>query len=290
MYYGMYLNSKNLTINNFVINDNNGIPLNKGLILDDVGKAVVNNLTVNNSMVCLYVHRSEDNFINSNVEINNSNLLNNICSSFNVLDNNVLGSMIVNNEYKGLIADNFLYSLNKNYQVIFNGGNKLNCVVASGSDTNTYVSVDNTRNKELASYTYDEINYDNLTDTTQNVNNGTVDVVRKYKGVTTIEEGSSVDDDIAFTKEMDLSGNTTCASEDDTITKIENGKILGIKEGITTIKGVRDGGTTYEIEVIVIKNPKTNSIIYVGIGIILILILSTVLYSVYRIKLIVNND
>ena len=111
-----------------------------------------------------------------------------------------------------------------------------------------------------------------------------------YKGKVTIEEGSSVDDYSAFIEEIDLSGKFTWTSEDNSIAKIENGKILGLKEGITTIKIVKEDGTTYEIEVTVIKNPKTNSMIYVGIGIILILILSTVLYSVYRIKLIINRD
>ena len=111
-----------------------------------------------------------------------------------------------------------------------------------------------------------------------------------YKGKVTIEEGSSVDDDSAFTEEVDLNGNIVWTSEDDSISKIKDGRILGLKEGITTIKGVRDDGTTYEIEVTVIKNPETNSMIYIGFGIILILILSTVLYSIYRIKLIVNKD
>ena len=111
-----------------------------------------------------------------------------------------------------------------------------------------------------------------------------------YKGTVTIEEGSSVDDYSAFIEELDLNGKFTWTSEDNSIAKIENGKILGLKEGITTIKIVKEDGTTYEIEVTVIKNPKTNSMIYVGFGIILILILSTVLYSVYRIKLIINKD
>lgn len=116
--------------------------------------------------------------------------------------------------------------MKKNYQVVFNSGNKLNCAVASGTNTNTYVSGDNTWNKEPLSYTYDEINYDNLKDTTQNVNKGTVDVGKKYKGTVTIEEGSSVDDETAFLEELNLNG-VTWKVEDESISKIENGKIIG---------------------------------------------------------------
>ena len=105
-----------------------------------------------------------------------------------------------------------------------------------------------------------------------------------YKGTVTIEEGSSVDDATAFTEKLDLS-NVTWTSNDENIARIENGKIIGISEGATTITGVSsDGLTTYLIIVNVIKNPVTNSMIYVGIGLILILVLGTALYTVYRIK------
>ena len=288
-YLGMYLKSRDLTINNLNINDNGGIPLNKGLVLDNVGNATINNLTVNNSVVGLYVHRNEDNIVNSNIEVNNSNLVNNTCSSFNILDDYSFGGILVTNKDKGLIAYNLPYFLKKNYQVVFNSGNKLNCAVASGTDTNTFVSGDNVWSKTPNSYTYDEINYDNLTDTTQNVNKGTVDVGKKYKGTVTIEVGSSVDDVTAFLEKLDLSG-VTWTSKDESISKIDNGKILGIKEGTTTITGVSsDGLTTYEIEVNVIKNPVTNSSVYIGIGIVLILLLGTALYTVYRIKSIANQ-
>ena len=111
-----------------------------------------------------------------------------------------------------------------------------------------------------------------------------------YKGTVTIEEGSSVDDVTAFEEELNLDG-VTWTSEDESIARIENGKILGLKEGTTTITGVSsDGLTNYLIEVNVIKNPVTNSMIYVGIGVILILVLGTVLYAVYRIKTIVKED
>ena len=105
-----------------------------------------------------------------------------------------------------------------------------------------------------------------------------------YKGTVTIEEGSSVDDNTAFEEELNLDG-VTWTSNDESIARIENGKILGLKEGTTTITGVSsDGLTTYEIVVNVIKNPVTNSMIYVGIGVILILVLGTALYTIYRIK------
>ena len=111
-----------------------------------------------------------------------------------------------------------------------------------------------------------------------------------YKGTVTIEEGSSVDDVTAFEENLNLDG-VTWTSYDEAIARIENGKILGLKEGTTTITGVSsDGLTTYEIVVNVIKNPVTNSMIYVGIGVILILVLGTALYTVYRIKTIVKED
>ena len=103
-----------------------------------------------------------------------------------------------------------------------------------------------------------------------------------YKGKVTIEEGSSVDDDRAFTEEVDLSGNITWTSEDESVAKIEDGRILGRKEGITTIHGVRDDGTTYEIEVTVIKNPITISSTYIAIGLVVIIVVATILYLYYR--------
>ena len=111
-----------------------------------------------------------------------------------------------------------------------------------------------------------------------------------YKGTVTIEEGSSIDNVTAFEETLNLNG-VAWTSNDESIARIENGKILGIKEGTTNITGVSsDGLTTYEIVVNVINNPVTNSMIYVGIGIILILVLGTALYTVYRIKTIVKED
>ena len=292
-YSGIYLiGSDNVEINNLTINSN-GSMLAKGLVLDDVRSASINNLTVNNSEVGLYVHRTigdnDHSTINSEIEVNNSNLLNNTCSSFNILDDEWF-EIITDNKYSGLIAYNLPFTSKKSYQVVFNKNNLLNCAVASGTDTNTYVSGENTWEEEPISYTYDEIDYDNLTNTVQNVNNGTVDVVKNYKGTVTIEEGSSVDDDTAFEEELNLDG-VTWTSNDESIARIENGKILGLKEGTTTITGVSsDGLTTYEIVVNVVKNPVTNSMIYVGIGVILILVLGTALYTVYRIKTIVKED
>ena len=284
---GLFLRATNVDINNLTINSN--YHLNKGLSIDNTENATINNLTVNNSEIGLYVHRKINDNINSSVTVNNSNLLDNTCSSFNILDDNdeIKIGVMLNDKY--LIAYNLPYSLKKNYQVVFNSGNKLNCAVASGTDTNTFISGDNVWSKTPNSYTYDEINYDNLTDTTQNVNKGTVDVGKKYKGTVTIEVGSSVDDVTAFLEKLDLSG-VTWTVKDESISKIENGKILGIKEGTTTITGVSsDGLTTYEIEVNVIKNPTTSSIMYVGIGVILILVLGTILYIVYRIKIVVED-
>ena len=269
----LYIYSENNYINNLTINSN--YHLNKGLFIDNTKKTVINGLTVNNSEIGLYVHREKEvyNDIDSSVKIDNSDLSNNTCSSFNVFDNNKEVNLLP-------IANR----TNKYYQVVFNSGNKLNCAVASGTDTNTFVSGDNTWSKTPNSYTYDEINYDNLTDTTQNVNKGTVDVGKKYKGTVTIEVGSSVDGVTAFLEELDLNG-VTWTVKDESISKIENGKILGIKEGITTITGVSsDGLTTYEIEVNVIKNPVTNSSIYVIIGLIIIVMLGTIVSIYYKKK------
>ena len=108
-----------------------------------------------------------------------------------------------------------------------------------------------------------------------------VDSTNSYKGKVTIEVGSSVDDNIAFEEALDLS-NVTWTSKDESIAKIENGKIIGLKNGTIVITGVGSDGTTYEIEVTVISNPVTNSALYIGIGIALILIFSTCLYIFYR--------
>ena len=115
-------------------------------------------------------------------------------------------------------------------------------------------------------------------------------VENNYKGAATIESEESININDAFEEEVDLS-NVTWTSEDDSIARIENGKILGLKEGRTKITGVSsDGLTSYEIDVTVIKNPVTNSMTYIGIGLILILVLGTALFTVYRIKVIVNDD
>ena len=110
-----------------------------------------------------------------------------------------------------------------------------------------------------------------------------------YKGKVTIEVGSSVDDIKAFEETLDLS-NVTWTVKDPSIAKIENGKIIGLKNGTTVITGVDANGTTYEIEVTVISNPVTNSAVYIGIGIILILILGTGVYITYRIKNVVDKE
>ena len=110
-----------------------------------------------------------------------------------------------------------------------------------------------------------------------------VEPTNSYKGKVTIEVGSSADDITAFEEEIDLS-NVTWTVKDESVAKIENGKIIGLKNGTTIITGVGSDGTSYEIEVTVISNPVTSSVLYIGIGIILILILGTGAYITYRIR------
>ena len=110
-----------------------------------------------------------------------------------------------------------------------------------------------------------------------------VEPTNSYKGKVTIEVGSSVDDVTAFEEKLDLSG-VTWTVKDESIAKIENGKIIGLKNGTTVITGVGSDGTSYEIEVTVISNPVTSSVLYIGIGLILILILGTGTYIIYRKK------
>ncbi len=87
----------------------------------------------------------------------------------------------------------------------------------------------------------------------------------------------------AFDKDVDLSKEIIWTSKDDTISIIDLDKILGLKEGNTTITGISsDGLNEYEIEVTVIKNPVTNSSIYITIGICVILILGTIIYVIYK--------
>ena len=110
-----------------------------------------------------------------------------------------------------------------------------------------------------------------------------------YKGKITIEVGSSVDDISAFEEALNLSG-VTWTVRDESIVKIENGKIIGLKNGTTVITGVGSDGTSYEIEVTVISNPVTSSVLYIGIGLVLILILGTGAYITYRIKRVVKDN
>ena len=116
-----------------------------------------------------------------------------------------------------------------------------------------------------------------------------VEATNSYKGKLTIEVGSSIDDIKAFEDNLDLSG-VTWTVKDESIAKIENGKIIGLKNGTTVITGVGSDGTSYEIEVTVISNPTTNSVLYIGIGLILILILGTGAYITYRIKNVVDKE
>lgn len=263
-----YISKSNIKINGLTINNKNKVRY--GLILDEIINANINNLTVNNTDVGLYVHRHNDNPLQSSIIVNNSNLSNNTCSSFNVLDDNHFDYIPMSNIN------------NKNYQLLFQDNNSLNCAVASGTDTNTYISSSNNLSGPLTSYTSDKINYDNLTNTIQNINNGTVDFVTKYKGVITIEQGSSSLVESAFDDNVELSSNITWKSEDESVSIVDKDNILGLKEGQTTITGVSsDGLSEYEIEVTVIKNPTTNSMVYITVGICIILILGTITYIVY---------
>ena len=106
-----------------------------------------------------------------------------------------------------------------------------------------------------------------------------------YEGVITIEEGSSSDIPPAFQEDVPLDIDITWTSDDESISKIEDNKILGLKEGQTIIRGVSsDGLSNYLIKVTVIKNPVTMSNIYLVMGITLILGLATITYGVYRRK------
>ncbi len=106
-----------------------------------------------------------------------------------------------------------------------------------------------------------------------------------YEGVITIEEGSNSDIPPAFQEDVPLDIDITWTSDDESISKIEDNKILGLKEGQTIIRGVSsDGLTNYIIRVTVIKNPVTMSNIYLVMGITLILGLATITYGVYRRK------
>ena len=116
-----------------------------------------------------------------------------------------------------------------------------------------------------------------------------VEPTNSYKGKVTIEVGSSIDDIKAFEDNLDLSG-VTWTVKDESIAKIENGKIIGLKNGTTVITGVGSDVTTYEIEVTVISNPVTSSALYIGIGLILILVLGTGAYITYRIKNVVKDN
>ena len=116
-----------------------------------------------------------------------------------------------------------------------------------------------------------------------------VEPTNSYKGKVTIEVGSSIDDIKAFEDNLDLSG-VTWTVKDESIAKIENGKIIGLNNGTTVITGVGSDGTTYEIEVTVISNPVTSSSLYIGIGLILILVLGTGAYITYRIKNVVKDN
>ncbi len=105
----------------------------------------------------------------------------------------------------------------------------------------------------------------------------------KYEGMITIEEGNNSDIPPAFKEDVPLDKEIIWTSDDETISKIENNKILGLKEGQTIIRGISsDGLSSYEIKVTVLKNPETISTIYIATGITIILILGTITYVIYQ--------
>ena len=116
-----------------------------------------------------------------------------------------------------------------------------------------------------------------------------VEPTNSYKGKVTIEVGSSIDDIKAFEENLDLSG-VTWTVEDSSIAKIENGKIIGLKNGTTVITGVGSDGTSYEIEVTVISNPITSSAVYIVIGLILVLLLGTGIYVTYKVNNVIDKE
>lgn len=105
-----------------------------------------------------------------------------------------------------------------------------------------------------------------------------------YQGIVTIEEGSRIEANEAFQEDINLPNDISWTIDDSSIASIENNIITGLKEGTTTAMGVGSDGTTYEIEIIVIKNPATSNILYIGFGVLFLLILGTILYIVYRKK------
>ena len=116
-----------------------------------------------------------------------------------------------------------------------------------------------------------------------------VEPTNSYKGKVTIEVGSSIDDIKAFEENLDLS-NVAWTVKDSYIAKIENGKIIGLKNGTTVITGVGSDGTSYEIEVTVISNPITSSAVYIVIGLILVLLLGTGIYVTYKVNNVIDKE
>ena len=106
----------------------------------------------------------------------------------------------------------------------------------------------------------------------------------RYNGVITIEVNDNTDLLNAFDN-INIPEGVIWMSDDSSIAIVENGKIVGLRDGQTIIRGVSsDGLTIYEIKVTVLKNPVTMSSIYVIIGLGMIIGLGTVLYLYYRKK------
>ncbi len=125
------------------------------------------------------------------------------------------------------------------------------------------------------------------------VGDGTVDnhyeleeiTTNRYRKTITVEEGSQFDITTVFEEESNLCYDISWSIQDETIARIENNKIVVLQEGTTIITGTCENGlVTYEIELIVINNPITNSMSYILIGIVFIVIIGTITYIVYKKK------
>ena len=123
-------------------------------------------------------------------------------------------------------------------------------------------------------YTLENIN--SYKENTTEKNNG-------YKEKITIKKGNKLDINKVFDKEIDLNDKITWISYDESIARIENGKILGLEEGTTTITGIDEDGTTYEIETTIIDEFLSINDIYIILGVVLIIIVITI-YLCYKNK------
>ena len=258
--FGFY-EIKSLNVDGLKINYTSNTLASAGLELRDINTGIINNLDVNNSKYGI-------GGVNlSKVIVKNSNLVNNnTCSAY------------LGNEAKYLPYANSL-----NYNLIFETGNKLNCATASGKDNNILITAENNFVKDPNPVTDDNsCNYGGSFDgLLLGCSYGKVDLLKKYIGVITVLEGESDKLEKAFDKDVPLSSDIKWSSNDGTISIISDGLVHGIKEGKVKITGT-DGVNSYEVTVTVIKNPNTNATVYIVVGFLVILLVSTALYLTYR--------